>query len=165
MGRVTVSIKAGQVHNLRFDGTEAIVRRAAKLDLGLDAQRTAAAAPGHGRRVHRFTCPSASKGIIMTKVIGIDLGTTNSCVAILEGDDVRVVENLEGARTTPSIVAFTDNGERLVGQSAKRQAVTNSAEPGQGHRVRTPAIRQQVSRAGRPGHERGADVLYHSILS
>src|SRR5271169_1324551 len=61
----------------------------------------------------------------MSKVIGIDLGTTNSCVAILEGKDVRVIENAEGARTTPSMVAFTDSGERLVGQSAKRQAVTN----------------------------------------
>jgi molecular chaperone DnaK len=61
----------------------------------------------------------------MSKVIGIDLGTTNSCVAILEGKDVRVIENSEGARTTPSMVAFTDNGERLVGQAAKRQAVTN----------------------------------------
>ncbi len=61
----------------------------------------------------------------MSKVIGIDLGTTNSCVAIMEGKDVRVIENSEGARTTPSIVAFSDAGERLVGQSAKRQAVTN----------------------------------------
>jgi len=61
----------------------------------------------------------------MSKVIGIDLGTTNSCVAILEGKDVRVIENAEGARTTPSMVAFADNNERLVGQSAKRQAVTN----------------------------------------
>ncbi len=61
----------------------------------------------------------------MAKVIGIDLGTTNSCVAIMEGKDVRVIENSEGARTTPSIVAFSDSGERLVGQSAKRQAVTN----------------------------------------
>ena len=61
----------------------------------------------------------------MSKVIGIDLGTTNSCVAIMEDKDVRVIENVEGARTTPSIVAFADNGERLVGQSAKRQAVTN----------------------------------------
>src|SRR5580692_10111022 len=61
----------------------------------------------------------------MAKVIGIDLGTTNSCVAILEGKDVRVLENAEGARTTPSMVAFSDSGERLVGQSAKRQAVTN----------------------------------------
>src|SRR5271169_516277 len=61
----------------------------------------------------------------MSKVIGIDLGTTNSCVAIMEGKDVRVIENSEGTRTTPSMVAFADNGERLVGQSAKRQAVTN----------------------------------------
>jgi molecular chaperone DnaK len=61
----------------------------------------------------------------MSKVIGIDLGTTNSCVAIMEGKDVRVIENSEGARTTPSMVAFTDSGERLVGQAAKRQAVTN----------------------------------------
>jgi molecular chaperone DnaK len=61
----------------------------------------------------------------MSKVIGIDLGTTNSCVAIMEGKDVRVIENSEGARTTPSMVAFAENGERLVGQSAKRQAVTN----------------------------------------
>ncbi len=61
----------------------------------------------------------------MSKVIGIDLGTTNSCVAVMEGKDVRVIENAEGARTTPSMVAFTDSGERLVGQAAKRQAVTN----------------------------------------
>jgi molecular chaperone DnaK len=61
----------------------------------------------------------------MSKVIGIDLGTTNSCIALMEGKDVRVIENSEGARTTPSMIAFSDNGERLVGQSAKRQAVTN----------------------------------------
>ncbi|MBW4024003.1 MAG: molecular chaperone DnaK [Proteobacteria bacterium] len=61
----------------------------------------------------------------MSKVIGIDLGTTNSCVAVMEGKDVRVIENSEGARTTPSMVAITDSGERLVGQAAKRQAVTN----------------------------------------
>jgi molecular chaperone DnaK len=61
----------------------------------------------------------------MGKVIGIDLGTTNSCVAVMEGKDARVVENSEGARTTPSMVAFTQSGERLVGQPAKRQAVTN----------------------------------------
>ncbi len=64
----------------------------------------------------------------MSKVIGIDLGTTNSCVAIREGDETRVIENSEGARTTPSMVAFTANGERLVGQSAKRQAVTNPSD-------------------------------------
>ncbi len=61
----------------------------------------------------------------MAKVIGIDLGTTNSCVAVMDGKDAKVIENAEGARTTPSIVAFTADGERLVGQPAKRQAVTN----------------------------------------
>jgi molecular chaperone DnaK len=61
----------------------------------------------------------------MAKVIGIDLGTTNSCVAVMDGKDAKVIENAEGARTTPSIVAFTDSEERLVGQPAKRQAVTN----------------------------------------
>ncbi len=61
----------------------------------------------------------------MSKVIGIDLGTTNSCIAIMDGKEAKVVENAEGARTTPSMVAFADEGERLVGQPAKRQAVTN----------------------------------------
>ena len=61
----------------------------------------------------------------MGKIIGIDLGTTNSCLSVLEGDKPKVIENAEGARTTPSVVAFTDEGEILVGQSAKRQAVTN----------------------------------------
>ncbi|MFV0321359.1 MAG: molecular chaperone DnaK [Alphaproteobacteria bacterium] len=61
----------------------------------------------------------------MGKIIGIDLGTTNSCVAVMDGKDARVIENSEGARTTPSMVAFTNNDERLVGQPAKRQAVTN----------------------------------------
>jgi molecular chaperone DnaK len=62
----------------------------------------------------------------MGKVIGIDLGTTNSCVAVMDGKSAKIIENAEGARTTPSMVAFSDDGERLVGQSAKRQAVTNS---------------------------------------
>ena len=61
----------------------------------------------------------------MSKIIGIDLGTTNSCVAIMEGGDPKVIENVEGNRTTPSVVAFNDSGERLVGQVARRQAVTN----------------------------------------
>ena len=67
----------------------------------------------------------ALKGELMAKVIGIDLGTTNSCVAVMEGADARVIENAEGARTTPSMVAFMKDSERLVGQAAKRQAVTN----------------------------------------
>src|SRR5437868_14998663 len=61
----------------------------------------------------------------MAKTIGIDLGTTNSCVAIMEGGKPKVIENSEGARTTPSVVAYQDNGEILVGAPAKRQAVTN----------------------------------------
>ena len=62
----------------------------------------------------------------MSKVIGIDLGTTNSCVAVMEGTQAKVLENAEGARTTPSVVAFSDNDEKLIGQPAKRQAVTNA---------------------------------------
>ena len=62
----------------------------------------------------------------MSKIIGIDLGTTNSCVAVMEGGQPTVIANKEGARTTPSVVAFTKNGDRLVGEPAKRQAVTNA---------------------------------------
>ncbi|MDE6869682.1 MAG: Hsp70 family protein, partial [Clostridia bacterium] len=62
----------------------------------------------------------------MSKIIGIDLGTTNSCVAIMEGGEAVVIPNPEGARTTPSVVGFTKDGERLVGQTAKRQAVANA---------------------------------------
>src|SRR5437867_4114975 len=61
----------------------------------------------------------------MSKIIGIDLGTTNSCVAVMEGGDPVVIPNAEGNRTTPSVVAFSKSGERLVGQVAKRQAITN----------------------------------------
>ena len=61
----------------------------------------------------------------MSKIIGIDLGTTNSCVAVMEGGEPVVIPNPEGNRTTPSVVAFSQNGERLVGQIAKRQSVTN----------------------------------------
>ena len=61
----------------------------------------------------------------MSKIIGIDLGTTNSCVAIMDSKAPKVIENAEGSRTTPSVVAITEDGERLIGQPAKRQAVTN----------------------------------------
>ena len=61
----------------------------------------------------------------MAKTIGIDLGTTNSCVAVIEGGEPVVIPNAEGARTTPSVVAFSKTGERMVGQVAKRQAITN----------------------------------------
>ena len=62
----------------------------------------------------------------MAKVLGIDLGTTNSCMAVIEGREPTVLDNSEGKRTTPSVVAFTKTGDRLVGEAAKRQAVTNS---------------------------------------
>jgi len=69
--------------------------------------------------------PDISGVSLMGKIIGIDLGTTNSCVAIMDGGKARVIENAEGDRTTPSIVAYTKDGEVLVGAPAKRQAVTN----------------------------------------
>jgi molecular chaperone DnaK len=90
---------------------------------GGDGSGPWAGGPRHGAAFRRS---AKSKGIpSMGKVIGIDLGTTNSCVAVMEGSTPKVIENSEGARTTPSIVAITDDGERLVGQPAKRQAVTN----------------------------------------
>src|SRR5437762_12899635 len=91
----------------------------------------------------------------MAKVIGIDLGTTNSCVAVMEGGDTKVIENSEGARTTPSMVAFTDGGERLVGQSAKRQAVTNplktfySVKRMIGRRFEDPMVAKEKGQIGR----------------
>jgi len=87
----------------------------------------------------------------MAKVIGIDLGTTNSCVAVMEGGETKVIENSEGARTTPSMVAFTDGGERLVGQAAKRQAVTNplktlySVKRMIGRRFEDPMVQKEMS--------------------
>src|SRR5260370_31755541 len=86
----------------------------------------------------------------MSKVIGIDLGTTNSCVAVMEGSQVKVIENAEGARTTPSMVAFSPSGERLVGQAAKRQAVTNpentlfAIKRLVGRRFNDPAVQQNI---------------------
>ena len=65
----------------------------------------------------------------MSKIIGIDLGTTNSCVSVMEGGEAVVIPNAEGNRTTPSIVAFSKDGERMVGQVAKRQAITNPDPP------------------------------------
>src|SRR5687767_3935578 len=76
---------------------------------------------------HEFSTKGKNWRHVMGKIIGIDLGTTNSCVAVMEGKSTKVIENSEGDRTTPSIVAFTEDSDVLVGQSAKRQAVTNPA--------------------------------------
>ena len=73
----------------------------------------------------KYNKQSDLEEIKMAKIIGIDLGTTNSCVAVLEGGEPVVIANAEGARTTPSVVAFSKDGERMVGQVAKRQAITN----------------------------------------
>src|SRR5436853_3846976 len=88
----------------------------------------------------------------MGKVIGIDLGTTNSCVAIMSGGEPVVIANAEGSRTTPSVVAITDKGERLVGQSAKRQAITNpentiySIKRLMGRKFRSPQVQEALKR-------------------
>jgi molecular chaperone DnaK len=94
----------------------------------------------------------------MSKVIGIDLGTTNSCVAVMEGKDPKGIENAEGARTTPSMVAFTDSGERLVGQPAKRQAVTNPEDT-------LFAIKRLIGRrADDPMAEKDKDLVPYQIV-
>ena len=94
----------------------------------------------------------------MSKVIGIDLGTTNSCVAVMEGSEARVIENSEGVRTTPSIVAFTEDGERLVGQAAKRQGVTNPENT-------LFAIKRLIGRTfDDPMTEKDKDLVPYSIV-
>ncbi len=108
----------------------------------------------------------------MAKIIGIDLGTTNSCVAVLEGGEPKVIANEEGARTTPSIVGFSKSGERLVGQVAKRQAITNpentifSIKRFMGRRYNEVDRRDedgalQGRPAGRPRGRRGAGQGIH----
>src|SRR5712691_4052452 len=94
----------------------------------------------------------------MSKVIGIDLGTTNSCVAVMEGKSAKVIENSEGGRTTPSMVAFTESGERLVGQAAKRQAVTNPENT-------FFAIKRLIGRRmGDPMVEKDKDLVPYKII-
>jgi len=99
-------------------GLSRIAGQASRQSLFKNGQMTSFAAT-------RLFAEAAKGGKVKGDVIGIDLGTTNSCVSIMEGKTPRVIENAEGARTTPSVVAFTEDGERLVGQPAKRQAVTN----------------------------------------
>ncbi len=85
----------------------------------------------------------------MSKIIGIDLGTTNSCVAVMEGGDAVVIPNAEGDRTTPSVVAFSKDGERMVGQVAKRQAITNPTAPSAPSSVRWAPTTRWTSTARR----------------
>src|ERR1700759_2725845 len=94
----------------------------------------------------------------MSKIIGIDLGTTNSCVPIMDGKQPKVIENAEGARTTPSVVAFLEDGERLVGQPAKRQAVTNPTNT-------LFAIKRLIGRnAADPGVEKDKKMVPYEIV-
>ena len=94
----------------------------------------------------------------MSKVIGIDLGTTNSCVAVMEGGQAKVIENSEGARTTPSVVAFTEDGERLIGQPARRQAVTNAEQT-------FFAIKRLIGRKmGDPTVKKDVDMVPYKIV-
>ena len=101
----------------------------------------------------------------MSKVIGIDLGTTNSCVAIMDGSQAKVLENVEGARTTPSVVAFLEKEEKLVGQPAKRQAVTNAgdtifaAKRLIGRKFDGPSVQKDISKVP---YKIGAGLIYQS---
>jgi molecular chaperone DnaK len=92
----------------------------------------------------------------MSKIIGIDLGTTNSCVCVLEAGEAKVIPNPEGGRTTPSVVAFSKNGERLVGQIAKRQAVTNPDNT-------VISIKRKMGTADKVNIE-GADCIMNELL-
>ncbi|MEQ9146229.1 MAG: molecular chaperone DnaK [Parvibaculaceae bacterium] len=107
----------------------------------------------------RLTWPAAvTKRKTMGKVIGIDLGTTNSCVAVMEGTQPKVIENAEGVRTTPSMVAFTEDGEKLVGQPAKRQAVTNPSNT-------LFAIKRLIGRSfDDPMTQKDKDMVSYSIV-
>ncbi|MBU0515082.1 MAG: Hsp70 family protein, partial [Proteobacteria bacterium] len=94
----------------------------------------------------------------MGKIIGIDLGTTNSCVAVMEGKDPKVIPNQEGTRTTPSVVAFTEAGERLVGQVAKRQAITNPENT-------VFAVKRLIGRKfGTPEVQKDVEIMPYSII-
>jgi len=110
-------------------GSGAVMRNVSRSNL---KEFSVLAKHGHGSQVlssisNKDICARNSSGAVRGHVIGIDLGTTNSCVSVMEGSTPKVLENAEGARTTPSVVAFTGEGERLVGAPARRQAVTNSA--------------------------------------
>ncbi|XP_047119196.1 heat shock 70 kDa protein cognate 5 [Schistocerca piceifrons] len=107
-----------------FDSTYHVTESASKHQFSTLLNKVATPALGANQNVTQFRHKSEG---VKGAVVGIDLGTTNSCVAVMEGKQAKVIENSEGARTTPSVVAFTKDGERLVGMPAKRQAVTNSA--------------------------------------
>ena len=115
-------------------------------------RRAAEARPGVARSGTDLDKPSLGRERVRNeqKIIGIDLGTTNSCVAIMEGKNARVIENEEGMRTTPSMVAFTEDGEILVGMPAKRQAVTNpentlfAVKRLIGRRFEDPVVRKDI---------------------